>query len=546
MRRAVLAPALVLLMLLAGCVAIPTSGSVQTALIDADPDELSQIALPESPVAGQSMEEILQGFIRAGRGPQNQYSVAQEFLTSDADWSGTARVLISSSSIVPVQVDDDTLSITLNVAAEVDATGRYTTSASTQTLVYDFTVVDGEFRISSAAPGSVLTPSGFSGAFAEYPLYFFDPSFSYLVPDLRWFPKTRAVADRIVRELLAGPAPWLQANILVSAFPIGVDGRADSNAPRVDVTLSAEVRAESPVTQRRMYWQLEESLIGPLQNVTDVVVSADGLSLAPAPEGVPPESRYLVQDVIGGIGGAFGELAPEGTASPLSIIGTRANELLPQQASLSRERASVAVLGPAGVSLVAGAGDPTPIDGRGGLIAPTIDPHGYVWTVQADNPGGLQAMSSDGVPHPIQWGAEGQVVAIELARDGTRMLVALNTSTGPRLYVAGVQRDADLVPVALGTPFDLPVDGAIVDVAWVDETRVAVLRASESGTTVDVLPLGGPTERLGPVEGGVAIVGGNLEAGLRVLAVTGEVLRPSGAGGWVATGLTASFLGTQQ
>jgi hypothetical protein len=138
------------------------------------------------------------------------------------------------------------------------------------------------------------------------------------------------------------------------------------------------------------------------------------------------------------------------------------------------------------------------------------------------------------------------VVAIELARDGSRLLVALSTPTGPRLFVAGVQRDADLAPVALGALFDLPVDGAIVDVAWLDEVQVAVLRSTESGTTVDVLPLGGPTRRLGPVDDGVAIVGGNFEAGLRVLAATGEVLRPSGAGGWVDTGLVASFLGTQQ
>ncbi len=198
------------------------------------------------------MPDILQGFIRAGRGPQNQYSVAREFLTSDADWSGTARVLISASAITPVQVDDDTMSITINVVAEVDATGRYITSASTQTLVYDFAVVDGEFRISSAAPGTVLTPRGFSSAFAEYPLYFFDPSFSYLVPDLRWFPETQGVADRIVRELLAGPTTWMQANVVFSAFPVGVEGTGDLDAPRVDVTLTAEVRTESPVSQRRM------------------------------------------------------------------------------------------------------------------------------------------------------------------------------------------------------------------------------------------------------------------------------------------------------
>jgi len=545
--RRLLVPALALLMLLAGCVGIPTSGSVQTAPIDADPDEVPQIALPESPQAGQSMDEILLGFIKAGRGPQNSYQVAEEFLTAEArtDWSGTARVLISASTITPVRVDDDTLTITINVTAEVDASGRYVASASTQTLSYDFEVVDGEFRISSSAPGTVLTPNGFSVAFDEYPLYFFDPSFRYLVPDLRWFPATRAAAQRIVTELLGEPVPWLGPGVLFSAFPSGTVGEAQYEAPRVDVELSPDVRAESPQAQQRMVQQLEQSL-GTLPNVTDVGVTAGGLSVASSGGVVTPEFRYAVHDLVGGVGGTFGTVAPEGTVTPLAVIGTRADGLQPQQVSLSRNRLSVAVLGSGGVSLVGSSGSPIPVDGRSGLVAPTIDPHGYVWSVPASNPAGLQATGSDAVVHQIQLEADGQVVAIELSRDGARLLVALSTPSGPRLFVSGVLRDADLVPVALGTPYPLPVDGNIVDVAWVDEVRVAVLRAAESGTTVDVLALGGPTERLGPVDSGIGIVGGNGEEGLRVLAATGEVLRPSGAGGWVDTGLIASFLGTQQ
>jgi hypothetical protein len=536
-----------MLLLLTGCVGIPTSGSVQTALIDTEPDEVSQVALPESPQPGQSMEEILLGFIRAGRGPVNGYQVANEYLTANArtDWSGTDRVLISSSSIVPVQVDDDTLAITLSVAAEVDVSGRYVTSASTQTLSYDFEVVDGEFRIASPAPGTILTPNGFAVAFEEYPLYFFDSSFEYLVPDLRWFPDTRAAAQRIVTELLGDPAPWLGPGVLFSAFPSGTQGEASYAAPRVDVDLSSEVRAESPQTQLRMRQQLESSLRS-LPNVTDVGVTADGLSLGSSANGLQPEYRYLVQDLIGGAAGALGKLEPGGTVSALSGIGARADQLQPLAATLSRDRLSVAVLGAGGVALVGPSGDPIPVDGRPGLIAPTMDQYGYVWSVPASDAGGLRATGADGVPHAIQLGADGEVIAIELARDGTRLLVALATSAGPRLFVAGVLRDADLTPVALGTPYALPVESTIVDIAWVDELRVAVLRTSESVTTVDVLALGGPTERLGPVDGGIAIVGGNAQAGLRVLAVSGDVLRPSGAGGWVETGLTASFLGTQQ
>lgn len=543
-RRAGLGAALLVLgMLLAGCVGIPTSGSVQTAPIDADPDEVPQIALPEGPQAGQGMAELLQGFLRAGRGPQNSYSVAREFLAPGADWSGTARVLVSSSAIQPVQVDEDTWSVTLNVAAEVDAGGRYVAATSQQTLTYDFVQVDGEYRIAAAAPGTVLSPSGFATAFQEYPVYFFDPSFRYLVPDLRWFPATRAAADRIVTELLAGPSPWLTSGVLVSAFPLGTSGTADYRAPRVGVDLAGAVRAESPQAQRRMLQQLEESL-GTLPNVTEVSVTAEGLSLAPSAEGLPPEARYLVRDVIGGFGGAFGTLTVDGVA-PLAGIGTRANPLEPVQGALGRDRTTAALLGSGGVSLIPESGDPVLVDGRPGLVAPTIDPFGFVWSVPASDPGGLQAVGADGVVHPIPLDAEGSVIAIELARDGARLLVALQTPDGPRVFVAGVLRD-DLAPVGLGSSYPLTVTGSLIDVAWLDEVRVAVLHTGDTGPNVDVLALGGPTDRLGSVDDGIQIVGGNLQEGLRVLTSSGQVLRPSGAGGWVDTGLVASFLGTQQ
>ena len=533
-------------LLLAGCVGIPTSGPVQTAPIDTDPDEIPQIALPESPQPGQSMVEILQGFISAGRGPQNNYSVAREYLTTAAaaDWRGTDRVLIANvANVEPVQLDEDTLAITVNVTAEVDAGGRYVAGASTQTLTYDFELVGGEFRIALAAPGTVLSASAFSAAFGEYPLYFFDPSFRYLVPDLRWFPVTpRSVADRIVTELLAGPSPWLASPVLVSAFPAGTTGRANYRAPRVDVDLSEQVRLESALAQRRMQQQLEQSL-GSLNNVTFVGLTSEGLTLSPAAEGTPPEVRYLVSDAIGGVDGRFGTLADDGV-SPISGIGTRADRLNPLQVALGRDRVTAAVLWSAGVSLVPSQGEPVLVDGRGGLLAPTIDPYGYVWSVPTD-PGGLQATGIDGVVHALPIDTDGTVVSIELARDGARLLVALSTPSGPRLFVVGVVRDAELAPVSLGTPLSLPATGSIVDIAWMDETHVAVLRGVDGETSVDVVALGGPVRSLGSVDAGVAIVGGNLQGGLRVLSADGSVQRP-GAGGWVDTGFVASFLGTQQ
>lgn len=537
-----IAVAVAVVTVLGGCVAIPTSGAVQTSQIQADTDEQT-LALPPGPVEGQSASEIVQGFIRAGQGPQGEFQVAQEYLAPGADWRGTAQVLVTSSPIQPVQVDDDTFTVTVLVTAEVDQNGRYVglEVPSLQTLSYDVTQVGGQSRISNAAPGVVLSPSNFTSAFAAYPLYYFDASFAYLVPDLRWFPTNNQLAERIVTELLATPS----SGVVISAFPAGTTGHAELAPPRVSVDLAASVGSESPLSQRRILQELTASLLT-LPNIGEVVVTADGLSLAPAPENSVPDSQLQVRDAIGGSGGKFGTLVVDGVA-PLTGIADAADVFQPTSASLARDRRSVAVLGPKGVTLVPASGAPVAIDQRPALVAPTVDPEGFVWSVPRDDPGGLIAVDRDLTVHQIPLDADGAVTAIELSRDGTRLLVALSTADGPRLFVAGVQRDADLAPVALSTPVELPQADPVVDIAWVDGSTVAVLALNAGGVThVTLVPLGGPVVDLGTVDGGAQIVGGNLQAGLRVLAGDGTVLRPSSAGGWVDTGLVASFLGTQQ
>ena len=57
----------------------------------------------------------------------------------------------------------------------------------------------------------------------------------------------------------------------------------------------------------------------------------------------------------------------------------------------------------------------------------------------------------------------------------------------------------------------------------------------------------GAMRALVQVPDAVAITGGNGGAdGIRVLAANGIIWQPRGSGGWVSTGLTATFLGTRQ
>src|SRR5690606_38716562 len=97
-----------------------------------------------------------------------------------------------------------------------------------------------------------------------HPLYFFDATYQYLVPDVRWFPKRATAASAIVDQLLAGPSPWLQ-RVVVSAFPPSTASgaepvRIESGVATVD--LSDEVSATNDTERARMRQQLEATLAG--------------------------------------------------------------------------------------------------------------------------------------------------------------------------------------------------------------------------------------------------------------------------------------------
>lgn len=546
-----LVAALAIAGVLAGCVSIPTSGGVEGAAIDVEDTSDSLIDLPDDPQAGATIEEILEGFIRAGRGPQNSYRVAREYLSADfnREWSPTEVVRISNTGVQPTAIDDDSYSLEMTIAAEVDAGGRYTERSSQQSFVFEFVQEDGEWRISSAPQGTFLPASSFDRAFRAFPLYFFGPGFDALVPDLRWFPNTALAPPRIVRELLRGPSPWLGSGALVSAFPVGttLEASFEPSGGQAVVPLSSEVGAEPASAQRRMLQQLEASL-RPLGNVQGVVITVGGLPLAISEGGSQPDQQYLVaHELIGGLDGRFGRLDPDGLQD-LEDIGARADALGPVAASLGPAGTSVAILGPAGVSLVPAEGDPVLLDPRPGLVAPSLDPYGMTWSVPAADPGGLVAIGPDGAAIAVPIPVSGRVVSLDVSRDGARLLVALATSSGPQLLLFGVIRDADFVPRLLGVPLALPAgSGQPLDAAWVDAQRVVVLSASDGTTAAVLYEIGGRSSSLGSLVDGRAIVGGNNGIdGIRVLDGTGAVLRPSGTVGWTDSGVSASFLGTQQ
>mgnify|MGYP001063310033 FL=1 len=215
-------------------------------------------------------------------------------------------------------------------------------------------------------------------------------------------------------------------------------------------------------------------------------------------------------------------------------------------ATVAADQRSAALLGADGVVRRATAEGASPVDERGGLVAPSLDGFGWIWSAGVGSPleafdanGGAAGLASSAIP------ADASVVALAVSRDSTRLVVGLSSPAGPRLLVLGIVR-VDGVPTALDPPLELPVTGPIASVAWVDSRSLVVVSDATDGRTAQIVGLGAPGSSLGPLPADAVAVGGRGGAGgVRVLA-DGVVLAPGGNDGWTDTGITAVYLGVQQ
>ncbi|PPF13667.1 hypothetical protein C5C74_00785 [Rathayibacter sp. AY1E8] len=249
---------------------------------------------------------------------------------------------------------------------------------------------------------------------------------------------------------------------------------------------------------------------------------------------------------------AFGFLGSSGLAG--LGISDRIEALQPRAAVLGEQRgadsdASAAVLTAAGVSLVEPDGADVLLDARSGLVAPSIDPLGYVWSVPSASPGQLVAYSADGsrsMQVATAWSEVESLASIAVSRDGTRMLALAQDGQQATVLVAGITRSRDGDPVAVGEPVVLRSTlGTAVAAAWTDELDVvSVVRGSTGEDAVTMNLLGGGATALGTTTGTVQIAAGNTSTQVRILAEGGELRQQRGSA-WQTTATDIRLLATQ-
>ena len=542
---------------LAGCVGIPTSGGVTAGGVIGTESDPIYALLPSGPQDDAPQDEIVTGFINAATNPQGNYEVAREFLSKDfaSSWKPNTTTQIRSGTGIPQEVTETSYTYSMISSAFVDASGQYFEQPSA-TQVLDFTLVQDakkQWRISSAPDGIVLSREAFSTIFEPRPLYFYDSTFQYLVPDIRWFARTDLQATRLVSALLAGPSPLLQKGVTNSEFPTGTTLASsvviDSGTATVD--LSDDALAATPAKRERMQEQLKETIGG---SVSTVTITVQGVAIDVPDTGSPPaitDPSVLGQPLVR-TEDAFGFLTASGSVSAVTGQSADIIALGGVAVTLASDRKSSAVLTPTGVySIFSDGTDPLLVDKRGGLAAPSIDNLGFTWSVPSNDVHGLTAFDKKGTAYPIDTTAlpDAEVTSFAVSREGTRVLLLLSTDVGPKLFVAGILRP-DSVPNALGTAVELGLDESThpVSATWVDASTVATVTTgtNDSFSTATAYQLGGQVTSLGRVLGGTQIVGGNGGVdGLRVLGAEGHIYSPRGIS-WVDTSDVVSFLGTQQ
>jgi hypothetical protein len=536
---------LVVVLALAGCGGVPSSGPVEAgSIIDEEEARIDVVFSPGGPQVGASQSEILLGFIAAATSPSNGYDVAKQFLADEFrdEWHPNAITQVRTGIAQVRAVSETTFTYSMTTVAHVDDRGQYTDDApATQTL--DFTFVkndDGEWRIATAPPGIVLTRESFNLIFEAHPLYFFDPTNSYLIADLRWFAKTGSLPTAVVRQLLAGQADWLQQGVTNSYVPAGTTlvSSVSIDAGVATVALSEEVLTLSPDQMQLLRQQLRESI----GTVSSVVITVNGVPQEEQDGGPEPATKNLTVEsqALALQDDRFGYLKTGGDVGALSGLSAAVVDLGATGATLLRDKSAAAVLTPSGVWLAF----------ADGSKSVRVDSLGYVWSVPAADASAIVVHDASGESYPISAPqfAGMQAVSFAVSRDGARVLMLASTAQGPRVFVAGIVR-TEGVPTQIGTPIELSIEqsSTAVDATWIDDNSVAVLRQldDDDQTSVIAYQLGGVSRALGRLEAGVSIVGGNGLDGLRVLSASGDVFQPRG-NGWADTGAAVTWLGTQQ
>ncbi|RIQ15684.1 LpqB family beta-propeller domain-containing protein [Jiangella rhizosphaerae] len=507
--RAVLAVAVLAgAAVVAGCSEIPTSGPVLDAgAVGSQQDEQNRYVevIEAPPLPGMTPVQIVDGFIAAMASYQPGYETARQYLTEEAaaDWDPSAGVTVYYEATPPTEpVGPNTVHVRTTPRGQVGARGAFREAVPGTRGDFDLQLeqVDGEWRIANPPPGILISDFNFEREYQARNVYFFDPGFEVLVPDVVFLPRTAndATATLLARQVLSGPTEWLEPAVATAFRPeteLAVDAVPVSNGVAT-VDLSADAALAGPDERERMVAQLAWTL-GVLPEVEKVEVLADKLPLVqdePLSPRDPPLSAYdpavlrsetplYAIGETGVVSVSDGELAP--------VRGPLGEQAGVREVAVNRAANRGVVISGDGTTIQAASfGEGEPIDTlyQGvDLVSPAWDRTGLVWAVDHGVEGhGIVVVRPDGQPVAVSApDLTGDVGRLAVSPDGTRVALIVDGEA----MVANVIRDPDNdATIVIDQPQSIGADGVARDVAWSSSSpswsaadTVVILLETESG-----------------------------------------------------------------
>jgi hypothetical protein len=528
-----------LVLALTGCASLPMAGPVRIGP-DLEPttDGDSFYYSPSSPFDGATQLEILNGFLAAGTGPQNDYAVAREYLSEAirSKWNPNQEVLIQRSSPQVNLSADDTAQLVIDVSAGVDADGKYqiTPVGTKRVLEFSFVMENSQWRLSQAPDATVLIRPVFDVVFSPYSVFFFDRQKRFLVPELRWFPTTAATGTRLANALLGGASSWLRPAVL-SAIPNGTRLSIDAvtienGVALVDLTARALVATRSD--RSLMKAQLEQTL-SQLPNVSQVAISIERARQEITDSDA--ETRQIAARSLVVLSDEGLELVSS-TEEPFFQSGKPFFDLTQvDEISLSRQSGWVATSTDSGV-LRTRADKPGAevelIDSRTPIAGIGFDPQDYLWTMSRAA-GSEIFVTSPGLDLAVvqaTWLAGQSVRGFALSPGGSKIALLVQGSGQTRVLVSAIVRDQSGSPIELTEPIQIANELTNpTAVSWIDQITVAAVSTEAGSATALLSTIGGTSRQIPSLSGTRTIVAAGVNSQLYLLNDSGELFTYRGS-----------------
>jgi hypothetical protein len=486
-----------LVVVLAGCAEVPTSGSVHVgrALLPvAGPDAEDIRAFPSGPLVGLTPVGIVTGYLDALVDSDGNYSIARAFLAPGTSWNSTSDItLYDENTQVVTRESPQLVNVEMNRVGVVDPRGAYKVDPGSIDVRFRVIRRSGQWRISHLPPGVLLSASDAQRSLQTASVYYLNHAQTRVVPTPILVPPDQpGLATTLITTLFAGPPRALTPGV-TSAVPSGTQllGNVpidDGGAAEVD--LSGRVQQLSTSELQRLSAQIVWTL-RQVPTVTAVRLLDNGtpLSDAAVPELQPvgswsqfdPDTPPVSDGVL---------LARNGHIAGLDrAVPTALGRRDLQHPAVSADGSTVAALLREGarMTLLVGpaTGSMTPRLSSVRLSPPAFDPDGDVLLVSSSGArSSVMLVPRHGAPRRVTVPRELEISQLAISPDGSRVALVVGPS-GRQSLAVGVMSTAHGTDLISETATVVPPADDVQGVAWVGANEIATtVRESESRRAV--------------------------------------------------------------